>query len=60
MGDESGESMVPMDEVPLKGLGGVRIGEIDARLTERSRELIPETRGSTLVGTNRGLGCKVR
>jgi len=22
MGDESGESMVPMDEVPLKGLGG--------------------------------------
>jgi len=40
MDDESGESMEPMAEVPL-------IGELEldynAWLTERSRELIPET-----------------
>ena len=47
MGDESGESMELMEEVPLKG----RIGEISACLTERSRELIPETTGSILEQT---------
>jgi len=40
MDDESGESMEPMAEVPL-------VGELEldysAWLTERSRELIPET-----------------
>jgi len=41
--DESGESMELIEEMPLKGLG--------AWLTERSRELIPETRGSMLEGT---------
>ena len=53
MDDESGESMELMDEVPLvaRGTGRGRIGEISARLTEGSRELIPETRGSILEGT---------
>jgi len=40
MDDESGESMKLMEEVR----------EISAWLTERSRELIPETRGSILEG----------
>jgi len=44
MDDESSESMKLMEEVPLIGLGVVRIGEISAWLTERSWELIPETR----------------
>jgi len=47
MEDDSGESMEPMEEQgPL-----VRIEEIQcvpAWLTERSRELIPETRGGVL------------
>jgi len=40
MDDESGESTKLMEEVR----------EISAWLTERSRELIPETRGSILEG----------
>jgi len=40
MDDDSGESMKLMEEVR----------EISAWLTERSRELIPETRGSILEG----------
>jgi len=40
MDDESGESMELMEEVH----------EISAWLTERSRELIPETSGSILEG----------
>ena len=40
MDDESGESMKLTEEVR----------EISAWLTERSRELIPETRGSILEG----------
>ena len=48
--DESGESMEPMEEVPLTGLGKSEL-EISAWLTERSRELIPETRGNILQGT---------
>jgi len=47
MDDESGESMELMEEVP-PGTGRGRIGEISAWLTEGSRELIPETRGSIL------------
>jgi len=43
--------MEPMEEVPL--IGWVRIGEISAWLPERSRQLIPETRGSILEGTIR-------
>ena len=39
--DDSGESMEPMEEVPLKGLGeSVRTEEISAWLIERSWELI--------------------
>jgi len=49
--DESGELMELMDEVPLKELGKSELGEISAWLKEGSRELIPETRGSTLEGT---------
>ena len=46
MDDESGESMEPMEEVPLIQLHGQgRIRAISARLTEGSRELIPKTRG---------------
>jgi len=45
MDDESFDSMALMQEVPLKA----RIGEISAQLTERSRELIPESRGSKEV-----------
>ena len=41
---KSGELMELMEEVPLNKLG-------EAELTERSRELIPETRGSILEGT---------
>ena len=45
--DGSGELMEPMGEMPLVGLGNqIRIGKISAWLMERSRELIPETRGS--------------
>ena len=45
MDDESvRESMEPMEEVPLIQLG-------KAWLTEGSRELIPETKGSILEGT---------
>ena len=45
MDDESFDSMALMQEVPLKA----RIGDISAQLTERSRELIPESRGSKEV-----------
>jgi len=51
MDDESGESMELMEEMPLKELGEAELGEIGAGLTEGSRELIPETRGSILEGT---------
>ena len=50
MDDESGELMEPMGEVPLVGLGEVRIGAIGVWLTERSWKLIPETRGSIVEG----------
>ena len=43
MDDKSGESMEPMEEVPLTGLGESEL--------ERSRELIPETRRNILEGT---------
>jgi len=50
--DESGESMEPMEEVPLKGLGESELERlVRAWLTERSRELIPDTRRSVLEGT---------
>ena len=51
MDDESGESMEPVEQVPLipHTTGWGRIGEISAWLTEGSRELIPEMRGSILV-----------
>jgi len=49
--DESGESMEPMEEVPLIQLGEAELGEISVWLTEGSRELIPERRGSILEGT---------
>ena len=55
MDDESGELMEPMEEVPLIQLGEA---ELETKkytpvrgLTEGSRELIPETRGSILEGT---------
>ena len=51
MDDESGQSMEPMEEVPLIQLGEAELGEISVWLTEGSRELIPETRGSILEGT---------
>jgi len=54
MDDESGESMKPMEEVPFKELGE-SIGEISVWLMERSRELIPETRGS--IGLLEGTIC---
>jgi len=44
----TGESKDQMGEVPLVGLQGESELEISAWLTERSRELIPETRGSIL------------
>jgi len=50
MDDESGVSMEPMEEMPLIGLGELEIGEASVWLTEGSRELIPETRGSILEG----------
>ena len=51
MDDESGELMELTEEVPLKKLGdGCKIGEISAWLTEGSRKLVPETRGSILEG----------
>jgi len=46
-----GESMKLVEEVPLKELGEAKIEKISAWLTEGSRELIPETRGSILEGT---------
>ena len=51
MDDESGESMEPMEEVPLKELGDAeRIAEISAWLMEGSQQLIPETRGRIREG----------
>ena len=50
MDDESGELMELMEKVPLKELGDAK-SEISAWLTEGSRELVPETRGSILEGT---------
>jgi len=44
--------MEPMEEVPLKGLGESELERlVRAWLTERSRELIPDTRRSVLEGT---------
>jgi len=40
MDDESGESMEPMEEVPLKELGTSELDRFVAWLTERSRECI--------------------
>jgi len=52
MNDESGESMELTQEVPLKELGEAELERlVHAWLTEESRELIPETRGSVLEGT---------
>ena len=52
MDDESGESMEPMEEVPLIELGEAELERLySAWLTDGSRELIPETRGSILEGT---------
>ena len=51
MDDESGESMEPMEEVPLKELGETELERLVRGWRERSRELIPETRGSMLEGT---------
>jgi len=42
--------MEPMEEVTLTGLGKSEL-EISAWLTDRSQELIPETRGNILQGT---------
>ena len=50
MDDESGELMELIEKVPLKELGDAK-WEISAWLTEGSRELVPETRGSILEGT---------
>ena len=45
--NDSGKLMEPMGKVPLVGLGNqIRTGKISAWLMARSRELIPETRGS--------------
>ena len=49
MDDDSGESMEPMKSA-IERTGWIEIGEIGAWLTDRSRELIPETRGSMLEG----------
>jgi len=45
MDDESGESMEPMEEVPLNELGESEL----ERLVRGCWELIPETRGSMLT-----------
>jgi len=50
MVDESGESMELLEEVPLKELGEAELERFSARLMERSRELILETRGNILEG----------
>ena len=50
MDDESGELMELMEEMPLKELGDSKL-EICAWLTEGSRKLVPEKRGSILEGT---------
>ena len=50
MDDESGELMELMEEVPLKELGDAKV-EISAWLTDGSRELVPETRGSIMEVT---------
>jgi len=42
MDDESGESMEPMEKVPLKGLGESELERLVRGLTERRRELSPE------------------
>ena len=47
MDDEIGQSMEPMEEVPLIELGEAEL----ERLVRGWRELIPETRGSILEGT---------
>ena len=50
MDNESGESMEPMEQVPLIQLVEAELERL-VWLTEGSRELIPETRGSILEGT---------
>jgi len=47
--DESGESLEPMEEVPLKELGESKLE--NAWLMDRSRDLMTETRGSILERT---------
>ena len=50
--DESGESMELMEVMPLKELGEAELERlVHAGLTEGSRQLIEETRGSILEGT---------
>ena len=55
--DESGESMEPMEEVPLIGLAESEMEIIIAWMTDRSRELIPETRRSILEGNADAVIC---
>jgi len=51
MDNESGDSIEPMEEVPLVQLGEAELKTFSAWLTEGSRELIPETRRITLERT---------
>ena len=44
MNNESGESMEPREKSVTLRTRWIRIGEISTQLTERSRELIPETK----------------
>jgi len=53
MDDESGESMEPMEEVPLKR---VRIREIRAGLTDISGKVITQATGR---GASKGICAKV-
>ena len=53
MDNESGDSIEPMEKVPLKKTGRGKIKDISAWLREGSRELIPETRGSALLSLKR-------
>jgi len=47
--DDSGESMKPMEEVPLLRQGESELERlVRTWLTERNRKLIPETRGNIL------------
>jgi len=50
MHNESGESMEPMEEVPLKELGEAELERLVRGWRRESWEVIPETRGSILEG----------